>query len=118
MRCRIDFVTDPYLLRWTLSHPDVRRRNRRFGYIFSLVSGSFIGAVMHRYVGTGPVLILSFIMRFLVTIAMFVAHGEHEDELALKPEPSRARSREPEVAKAITRSEQDAVAEQSDAKDR
>lgn len=60
----IDLLTDPNLfLRLPHSDPRVRPRNTRAMYVVALVGGSFIGAAVHRKVGTEWVMWVSVMLR-------------------------------------------------------
>lgn len=60
----IDVLIDP---KWSAPLTQNRGRNRRVGFLLSLVVGSFIGAAAHAELGSGFAIILSLLTRLLAT---------------------------------------------------
>jgi hypothetical protein len=68
----VDFVTDRNLFRrW--SDREAASRNRRALYVFSIISGSFCGAALHRYQGTAPTVLFAMSAKLLMAILILVA---------------------------------------------
>jgi uncharacterized membrane protein YoaK (UPF0700 family) len=69
-------------MRW--NDPKLRARNRRVIYILSLVSGSLLGAYMHRYSGKKAVITLAFGLKVAVTLWLAAVRGERDEESGLQ----------------------------------
>lgn len=89
----VDFVVDPHLLHLFPSHrmegesrwrslwrhttaPEHLARNRRGIYITSIVTGSFVGAIVHRVAGEQIVLLVGVVVKVLITVGFAVAPCE------------------------------------------
>lgn len=85
----VDFVVDPHLLhllpvrragesRWQAlrrhaNAPEHKARNRRGIYIASIVTGSFVGAIVHRVAGEQIVLLVGVVVKVVITVGFAVA---------------------------------------------
>lgn len=79
-----DVLCDPHLFSLSCRGAEVNvPRNRRMGYILLLVLGVFLGATMHRFVGTTPVLLLAGCLKVVVLLTVFFVPGQ-----CLSPSPS------------------------------
>jgi len=53
----------------------MRTRNRRLAYVTSIISGSLVGAFIHRYAGTNPILIIGITLKAIVAIWIALLPG-------------------------------------------
>jgi uncharacterized membrane protein YoaK (UPF0700 family) len=56
-----------------------RIRNRRLGFLVTLIIGSFIGAAVDKQFGTGVALVVSGGLKAVVTLLVLVVEGDHVD---------------------------------------
>lgn len=54
----------------------IESRNRRIAYILAMVVGSFIGAVLHRYVGSWLVVLLSTVCKLIALVMLGLAKAD------------------------------------------
>ncbi|BFZ54306.1 hypothetical protein PYCC9005_001340 [Savitreella phatthalungensis] len=78
----VDLLVDPWLFHASVSCNRVVGRNRRATYIISLFVGVIIGASIHRYYTSKPVLLLASILKTLIAIgfALVPPKQSQEDE--------------------------------------
>jgi uncharacterized membrane protein YoaK (UPF0700 family) len=60
----VDFVADHYLLA-SWSDPRAAPRNRRVYYVVAMIGGSFIGALLHKYTASWPVVVLTLLLKMV-----------------------------------------------------
>jgi len=72
----VDVFIDPKLF---VSPSKNRGRNRRVGFLTSLIIGSFIGAAAYKCVNAGFALLLSAIKS--IVIALFFVNGERKEDI-------------------------------------
>ncbi|KAH8083736.1 hypothetical protein HD553DRAFT_51987 [Filobasidium floriforme] len=71
----VDYITDPHLFRrW--SDPRASARNRRTIYVFSIISGSFLGAALHRHAGKGWAIATAILVKLCMTAIIAVAKSQ------------------------------------------
>ncbi|KAJ8294974.1 hypothetical protein OF846_002036 [Rhodotorula toruloides] len=90
-----DLITDPALFKPQLCGQPVTGRNRRIAYIFSIVSGTVVGAWMHRRTGFKWTLLLGTILRtvMLAWVAVLPAETQKEATERMTIERSTSRGR-------------------------
>ncbi|GEM07522.1 DUF1275 domain protein [Rhodotorula toruloides] len=90
-----DLITDPALFKPQLYGQPVTGRNRRIAYIFSIVSGTVVGAWMHRRTGFEWTLLLGTILRtvMLAWVAVLPAETQKEASERMTIERSASRGR-------------------------
>nr|XP_031861318.1 uncharacterized protein CI109_003290 [Kwoniella shandongensis]KAA5528390.1 hypothetical protein CI109_003290 [Kwoniella shandongensis] len=75
----VDLVSDKYLF-VGFNHPHAGARNRRVGYIAAMITGSFIGGVMHKYAGSWVVVVVAMGFKLGVVGMMCLAPPEPRKE--------------------------------------
>lgn len=73
----VDLIIDPLVFSFHWKDPRLRARNRRIVYILSLVSGSMIGAFMHRYAGLKYVLLLAISLKVIILLWVIFIKATH-----------------------------------------
>ncbi|ODN84106.1 hypothetical protein L202_00119 [Cryptococcus amylolentus CBS 6039] len=68
----VDLVSDKYLF-YGFTHEKAGARNRRLGYVFAMIAGSFIGAVMHKYTASWIVVVIALGFKLVVMGMMAMA---------------------------------------------
>ncbi|WWC86184.1 uncharacterized protein L201_001057 [Kwoniella dendrophila CBS 6074] len=71
----VDLVSDKYLF-VGLTHEKASGRNRRLIYILSMIIGSFIGGIMHKYAGSWVVVVVAMSFKLAVLGLMSIAPAE------------------------------------------
>ena len=71
----VDLVADKYLFAG-FRHPKAGPRNRRLIYVLVMVGGGFLGAAVHRYAGSWPVVAITIVLKVVVLGLMSVAEAE------------------------------------------
>lgn len=72
----IDLLTDPGLMKMSLTSSDVVSRNLRLGYVLFFATGTVVGAIAKIYSGTKTVLWTSFALRVGNDLYIVLAPGE------------------------------------------
>ncbi|OXG85087.1 hypothetical protein C350_01713 [Cryptococcus neoformans MW-RSA36] len=75
----VDLVGDRYLF-VGFTHKKAGARNRRLGYVLAMITGSFIGAIMHKYAGSWAVVVVAMGFKFAVLFLMSVAPADPRKE--------------------------------------
>ena len=72
----VDLLVDPYLLRAVLWRKETVGRNRRVVYITSLFVGVLVGATIHKFKGTKPVLLMAALMKLCIGVGFALIPNE------------------------------------------
>ncbi|EAL22096.1 hypothetical protein CNBC2340 [Cryptococcus deneoformans B-3501A] len=75
----VDLVSDRHLF-VGFTHKKAGARNRRLGYVLAMITGSFIGAIMHKYAGSWVVVVVAMGFKFAVLLLMSVAPADPRKE--------------------------------------
>jgi len=68
----VDFVADHYLFS-SWSDPKAAPRNRRVYYVVAMIGGSFIGAALHKYTASWPVVVLTLLLKMVAWLVIAFA---------------------------------------------
>jgi uncharacterized membrane protein YoaK (UPF0700 family) len=68
----VDLMADKYLF-VGFRNPKAGPRNRRLGYVVSMIIGGFLGSVMHRWAGSWVVVIVTIVLKCIVVGLLSVA---------------------------------------------
>lgn len=79
----VDLVSDRHLFRG-LRDSRAGPRNKRLAYIFVMIAGGMVGAVIHRWAGTGAVVGATLGLKGLVTLWIGILKGERPKLVALQ----------------------------------
>lgn len=71
----VDLVSDQHLFRG-LRDPRAGPRNKRLAYIAVMVGGGMLGAVIHRWAGTGAVVGVTLALKAIVTVWIALLKGD------------------------------------------
>ena len=71
----VDLMADKYLF-VGFTHAKAGPRNRRLAYLFAMVAGGFIGALVHRYAGSWEVVVLTLGLKLVVMGMMCFAEAD------------------------------------------
>lgn len=71
----VDLVSDQYLFK-SFRHPNAGPRNRRLAYVVAMISGGFLGAVIHRFAGSWVVVVVTMVLKGVAGVLVAVAVGE------------------------------------------
>ncbi|WWC66347.1 uncharacterized protein I206_100248 [Kwoniella pini CBS 10737] len=71
----VDLVSDKYLFSG-FKNKNSKSRNRRLSYILSMIIGSFIGGIMHKYAGSWIVVLVAIGFKLIVLALMCIAPSE------------------------------------------
>ena len=71
----VDLMADKYLF-VGFRHPKAGPRNRRLSYIVAMIIGGLIGAAIHKYAGSWPVVVLTIGIKVIVFGLMCVVRAE------------------------------------------
>jgi uncharacterized membrane protein YoaK (UPF0700 family) len=68
----VDFVADHYLFA-SWGDPRATPRNRRVYYVVTMIGGSFIGAALHKYTSSWPVVVLTLLLKMVAWVCIAIA---------------------------------------------
>lgn len=75
----VDLVSDRYLFKG-IRNPKAGPRNKRAIYVLVMIIGGMLGAVIHRWAGTGAVVGATLGLKGLVTLWMALLKGEKKEK--------------------------------------
>lgn len=68
----MDAIVDPSLFKLSITDPSVRGRNRRIAHIVAMAGGGFAGAFLHKTKGTEAVILLSVVVKTILTAGFWI----------------------------------------------
>ncbi|WRT64082.1 uncharacterized protein IL334_001010 [Kwoniella shivajii] len=75
----VDLVADKYLFAG-FNNENATGRNKRLVYILSVIIGSFIGSIMHKYAGSWVVVVIAMAFKLAVIVLMSLAATDEKVE--------------------------------------